>query len=158
MTRRGRRQAGWLAAGALLLSLPAAGLAYTVRTCTEVSRPYVGRLSGPVAGYLADEVGFFSMHDLSRNGSLLCGQVSDLAWPERDGVPRFGQLRRLPDAQVPAGFRGAYENARYRYLFASPQEQTEFDTVIELRDGRLVRGGHPAASGAALRRIAAPHP
>lgn len=108
---------------------------------TEVSRPYVGRLSGPVAGYLADEVGFFSMHDLSRDGSLLCGQVSDLAWPDRDGVPRFGPLRRLPDAQVPAGFKIAYENARYRYLFASPQGQTEFDTVIDLRDGRHMQAG-----------------
>ncbi|KHK54155.1 hypothetical protein PI87_16740 [Ralstonia sp. A12] len=108
---------------------------------TEVSRAYVGRLSGPVAGYLADEVGFFSMHDLARSGSLLCGQVADLAWPERDGVPRFGPLRRLPDAQVPAGFKVAFENARYRYLFASPQQSTELDTVIDLRDGRRMQAG-----------------
>ncbi|MGM3274303.1 hypothetical protein [Ralstonia sp. 24A2] len=100
---------------------------------------YAGRLSGPVAGYLVDETGFISLHDLERGSGPLCGQVSDLATPERDGVSRFGPMKRLPEAQVPAGFKIAFENTRYRYLFANPQQSTEFDTVIDLRDGRHMR-------------------
>ncbi|CAJ0820427.1 DKNYY domain-containing protein [Ralstonia flaminis] len=105
---------------------------------TVVDRTYVGRLNGPAAGYLVDEIGFISLHDLARGSGPLCGQVSDLATPERDGVPRFGPLKRLPEAQVPAGFKIAFENTRYRYLFAGAQS-TEFDTVIDLRDGRRMR-------------------
>lgn len=104
-----------------------------------VDRPYVGRLNGPAAGYLVDETGFISLHDLTRGSGPLCGQVSDLATPERDGVSRFGPMKRLPEAQVPAGFKVAFENTRYRYLFASPQQSTEFDTVIDLSDGRHMR-------------------
>jgi len=104
-----------------------------------VDRPYVGRLNGPVAGYLVDETGFISLHDLARGSGPLCGQVSDLATPERDGVTRFGPMKRLPEAQVPAGFKIAFENTRYRYLFANPQQSTEFDTVIDLHDGRHMR-------------------
>ncbi len=65
--------------------------------------------------------------------------MSDLATPERDGVSRFGPMKRLPEDQVPAGFKIAFENTRYRYLFAIPQQSTEFDTVIDLRDGRRMR-------------------
>ena len=48
-------------------------------------------------------------------------------------------MKRLPEDQVPAGFKIAFENTRYRYLFAIPQQSTEFDTVIDLRDGRRMR-------------------
>lgn len=109
----------------------------------EFSVDFSGHLMGPMNGYLADDAGFFSINDLNKNGNLLCGGVATLAWPGKDGVPRFGQLHRLSDNQVPNGFKVALENARFRYLFVSEGDSAydQFDTVVDLHDGRRMQAG-----------------
>lgn len=100
----------------------------------ERARDVAGLLFGPFAGAIADETGFIFTY-----GNLLCGEVSDLAWPERDGQSLFGRLRKLPDHQLPAGFTAGLENERFQYLFASKHITSERDTVIDKNDGRQMR-------------------
>lgn len=99
---------------------------------------FVGRISGPIAGALADEAGFVTPFPMS--GLRKCFGGSGIPpWPKSDDLTRLGSLRRLPDTEIPEGFSVALENERYRYLFSSRDKRNPRDTVIDLRDGRRIQ-------------------
>ena len=99
-----------------------------------------GRLSGPVAGYLADDFGFINVRGaLSRGDGPLCGAVAKLAAPTPALARRFGPLRFIALNKLPAGYSIGYENNRYRYLFKSADDTTPDDTVVDLSDGKRMR-------------------
>ncbi|CAB3752193.1 MULTISPECIES: DKNYY domain-containing protein [Burkholderia] len=101
---------------------------------------FSGHLSGPAAGYLADELGFINLRSgLSRNDGPLCGALAKLAAPTPELAHRFGPLRAIAPKKLPAGYSVGYENSRYRYLFKTAVDTTLDDTVVDLGNGKRMR-------------------
>lgn len=98
---------------------------------------FVGRVSGPAAGYLADDRGF--IRGLSWGSGPLCGEVARLADPTPERAHQFGPLRRIPADKLPPGYATGYENNRYRYLFNDAAYSTSDDTVVDLGNGKPMR-------------------
>ncbi|MDN7878039.1 hypothetical protein [Burkholderia aenigmatica] len=97
-----------------------------------------GHLSGPVAGYLADDLGFINLRSaLSRDDGPLCGALAKLAAPTP--AHRFGPLRPIAPQKLPAGYSIGYENTHYRYLFKTADDTTLEDTVVDLGNGKRMR-------------------
>ncbi|OXJ36662.1 hypothetical protein CFB82_09410 [Burkholderia sp. HI2714] len=97
-----------------------------------------GHLSGPVAGYLADDLGFINLRSaLSRDDGPLCGGLAKLAAPTP--AHRFGPLRPIAPQKLPAGYSIGYENTHYRYLFKTADDTTLEDTVVDLGNGKRMR-------------------
>jgi hypothetical protein len=101
---------------------------------------FAGHLSGPVAGYLADDLGFINLRsELSRNDGPLCGALAKLAAPTPALARQLGPLRSIALKKLPAGYSIGYENNRYRYLFKSADDTTPEDTVVDLSNGKRMR-------------------
>lgn len=102
--------------------------------------PMAGHLSGPVAGYLADELGFINLRSqLSRDDGPLCGALAKLAAPTPALAHRLGPLRPIAPRKLPAGYSIGYENNHYRYLFKNADDTTLDDTVVDLANGKRMR-------------------
>lgn len=97
-------------------------------------RVFHGRISGPIAGALTDQAGFITSFRWS-NFTLCQGYPDTTPWPKSNGLAHLGPLRRLPDIELPKGFKVALENQRYRYLFVSLDERSADDTIIDLHSG-----------------------